>query len=97
MLVPDLFFLILEYHARRSCISSVIPAQAGTAGRLALSHKANPACAGMTGGGKVRPKSNSLGLLESYKVHFRRIGGKGRFLGVNFVNFDPSPQPIHEA
>ena len=51
MLVPDLFFLILEYHARRSCISSVIPAQAGTAGRLALSHKANPACAGMTGGG----------------------------------------------
>ena len=97
MLVPDLFFLILEYHARRSCISFVIPAQA----RIALWDSASlpeiPACAGMTGGGKVRPKSNSLGLLESYKTHFRRIGGKGRFLGVNFVNFDPSPQPIHEA
>jgi|GEM_PF-4069761 len=51
MLVPDLFFLILEYHARRSCISFVIPAQA----RIALWDSASlpeiPACAGMTGGG----------------------------------------------
>ncbi len=55
MLVPDLFFLILEYHARRSCISFVIPAQA----RIALWDSASlpeiPACAGMTGGEKCAP------------------------------------------
>ena len=51
MLVPDLFFLILEYHARRSCISFVIPAQAGTALWDSGSLPEIPACAGMTGGG----------------------------------------------